>query len=366
MEVGYMIETSFAGAGSSRTQSPAELMSTLTDLVTEAREAEAAGFSALVVPERHMRVDCVVSDNLTFLTTLAAATETIFLGTYASVLTLHNPMQFAERVALIDLLSRGRVFVTLARGFQADYWRMMGMDPSRMTSRFLEGVDVVQQAWSGRRFDFAGECYSYDDVFLTPLPCQRPDGPPIWGGGHSARAIQRAAEYASAWAGGFFPINPPEWHKTTADYRAAAQVAGKSGHVVLVRLGFVAATRRRAKQVLGDLPMHEIAYYRHRRGIQPAYAVDMSDIVNMSSDLVIGSPDDCIEALHRYERDFGVDMVVMRFRTPNGPSIREAIEAIRLFGSQVLPYVHRSDAAGAPFLPQLSQTRPQGTNRESE
>jgi len=350
MQIGYMLETSF-GSYDRKTPSSAEAMSLLADLLSEAKEAEAAGFRAIVVPERHMRNDCVVSDSLALLAAIAQNTSTIALGTYASVLTLHNPMEFAERVAFIDLLSGGRMFVTVARGFQSDYWRMLGLSPQNLTSRFLESVEILKLAWSGKPFTYKGKNFNYDDVFLTPLPCQRPYGPPIWGGGHSEAAIKRAADYASAWAGGFFPIDKTKWDSVVTEYRRLAQAGDKPGFVALVRAGFVAPTRVAAEREFGSLIMDEIVYYQHHPAIQPAYAKNLADISDMALDLVLGDPDDCITALRRYEEVFGVDFVIMRFRTPRGPSIQRSIEAIRLFGSHVLPIVQTPYAPKHAALP---------------
>jgi hypothetical protein len=102
--------------------------------------------------------------------------------------------------------------------------------------------------------------------------------------------------------------------------------------------------------------MDEITYYQHHPAIQPAYATNLADISDMSSDLVLGTPDDCITALRRYEEAFGVDFVIMRFRTPRGPSIQQAIEAIRLFGSHVLPFVQAPQVPNHPALPTGKQT----------
>jgi alkanesulfonate monooxygenase SsuD/methylene tetrahydromethanopterin reductase-like flavin-dependent oxidoreductase (luciferase family) len=350
MQIGYMLDTSFGGM---RERAPTReaAASAISGLMAEAHEAEAAGFRVLAVPERHMRTDCVVPDSLSLLAALATQTEHIGLGTYASVVTLHNPMQFAETVAFLDLISRGRIFVTAARGFQGDYWRMMGIEPRHMTTRFLESIEILQLAWAGARFSFSGELMSFEDVVLTPGPWQRPGGPPIWGGGHSAAAIRRAAEFASAWAGGFFPIDRRKWDHHVGAYRRSATQLGKPSAVVLVRAGFVAASLRRAEAIVGDSITDELTYYQQHPGIEAAYALDRSEMTGLLPHLVLGSPDDCIAALRRYEADYGVDLVIMRFRMPSGPSLEETIAAIRLFGSDVLPFVQGKSDERPAFLP---------------
>lgn len=355
MLVGYMLETS-RGTYDRPVPTGAESIRVLDAIIDEAVQAERAGFHAVFVPERHMRTDCFAPDGLTLLSALAVATKTIGLGTCATVLSLHNPMQLAERLAMIDILSGGRLLVTLARGFRADYWRMMGITPSHLTDRFLEGVEVVRRAWAGERFSFDGQFFSYDDVFLSPLPLQRPSGPPIWGGGHSAPAIHRAPQYAAAWVGGFFPIDEVAWHGVTRDYRAQAEKLGKIGFVALVRAGFVSSGRNKAVKVFEPLIANELNYYKRHPAIQPAYTQGLDAMVSMSSDLIIGSPADCVAALQRYESDLGVDYIIMRFRTPTGPSTTDVVEAIQLFGAEVLPFVQSQPSPSHPALPRGTAT----------
>ena len=52
---------------------------------------------------------------------------------------------------------------------------------------------------------------------------------------------------------------------------------------------------------------------------------------------VAGSPQECIDRLAVYGRDYDVDYVIMRFRLPAGPERERVLDCIRLFGEEVLP-----------------------------
>jgi alkanesulfonate monooxygenase SsuD/methylene tetrahydromethanopterin reductase-like flavin-dependent oxidoreductase (luciferase family) len=337
MQLGYVLDTN-VGSHDAAIPQPKDAAAVIERLIIEAQAAEAAGFDSVVVPERHMRGECVMPDPLTLLTVLARETHRVRLGTAATVLTLHNPMEFAERVALIDLLSGGRVFVTVARGFNTDYWRMMGVSQDQVTRRFLESVEVVKKAWANGRFSFNGKLLRFDDVFISPPPLQAPR-PPIWAGGHSLPAIKRAGEIADGWLGGFFPLDRAAWLIAVAEYRHQAEKARNPSTVALTRVAFVASDGQRARDLIEPHVLRELAYYHGRAMLQPYYALRNPTEQLVRQNLVVGSPDECVAALSTYETDLGVDYIMLRFRTPTGPTITEAIEAVRLFGREVIPKV---------------------------
>jgi len=56
---------------------------------------------------------------------------------------------------------------------------------------------------------------------------------------------------------------------------------------------------------------------------------------------VAGSPQECIDQLAIYGRDYDVDYVIMRFRLPAGSERERVLDCIRLFGAEVLPKFQR-------------------------
>jgi alkanesulfonate monooxygenase SsuD/methylene tetrahydromethanopterin reductase-like flavin-dependent oxidoreductase (luciferase family) len=53
---------------------------------------------------------------------------------------------------------------------------------------------------------------------------------------------------------------------------------------------------------------------------------------------IMGSPDDCIEQIEKWNTELGTDYFVMRFRHPNGPEHKKVLEAMKLFGEKVIPH----------------------------
>src|SRR5438445_13707287 len=85
--------------------------------------AETLGFDSLWVNEHHFHQYGGLMPSLpTMLSALSQRTKRVRLGTSVVVLPLHNPLEIAEQLAMVDLLSAGRVDLGIGRGFVAhDY-----------------------------------------------------------------------------------------------------------------------------------------------------------------------------------------------------------------------------------------------------
>ena len=80
--------------------------------------AEALGFDSVWVPEQHFFDYCASPDALDLVAYLVGKTSRVRVGAAVVNLSLTHPLRFAERAALLDLISDGRVDVCMGRGYQ--------------------------------------------------------------------------------------------------------------------------------------------------------------------------------------------------------------------------------------------------------
>lgn len=128
---------------------------------------------------------------LTTLAFLAGATERIRLGVSVYVMPYRNPVVTAKMVATLDALSRGRVLFGVGVGWLREEFTALGQDArhrGRVTDEYLE---VCRRLWRDEVASFEGKHYVLPPVRTGPRPAQRP-WPPIWVGGNSAAARERA------------------------------------------------------------------------------------------------------------------------------------------------------------------------------
>lgn len=155
--------------------------------------AEELGIDALWVTEHHF-VEGYAPTPTTLVAMLAARTQRARLGTAVLVGPLHHPVRLAEQLAVIDLVSGGRVELGIGLGWAIREYACFGVDPQQRVSVLHEIVDVLRLAWTGDTFSYKGRHFQFEDVRMLPKPVQRPH-PPIWGGATSPDGAHRVARW---------------------------------------------------------------------------------------------------------------------------------------------------------------------------
>ena len=151
-----------------------------------------SGYDAVWLAEHHFS-SFSVCPSVHMMGVLAAARTTrLRIGTGVSLAPFYHPLRLAEEVALLDVLSGGRVNWGAGRGFARVEFENFGVPPQESTSRFHETVEIVLRAWTEERLSFVGSHYRFEGVEVLPKPMQRPH-PPVWMAAGSDAAIDWAA-----------------------------------------------------------------------------------------------------------------------------------------------------------------------------
>jgi len=118
---------------------------------------------------------------------ILAVTETITVSITALLVPLHDPVRVAEDLAVLDLLSKGRISITTGLGYRPGEYRALGKNWKRRGRILDNALDVMLAAWTGEPFTHLG--YT---VRVTPRSYTRPH-PLVFVGGSSPAAARRAA-----------------------------------------------------------------------------------------------------------------------------------------------------------------------------
>lgn len=199
-----------------------------------AEAAERLGYSDVWVTD-HLLVDQSedaadyrrIYEAVTTLAYLAGRTSTVKLGASVIVVPMRNAVVLAKELATIDDLSRGRLIVGVGVGWSEVEFRYVGVGDERFHQRGAyteEAVDLFRHLWSGSQEPFHGRFTSFDAFAFAPLPPQGA-GLPIWMGGRSEKALQRAARLADAYHAS--STRPSAFAERIPILRAAAEAAGR-------------------------------------------------------------------------------------------------------------------------------------------
>jgi alkanesulfonate monooxygenase SsuD/methylene tetrahydromethanopterin reductase-like flavin-dependent oxidoreductase (luciferase family) len=161
--------------------------------------SETAGFEGAWVPEHHGADDGYLPSPNLALAAIAARTSTIRIGAALAIAPLYHPVRFAEECAVLDILSGGRLETALGLGYRRREYDMQGKGFGQRGRRFDEFLHIVRGLWAGETVSFTGRHYSVNDARIVPAP---PRGTiPLYIGGFTERALERAAEYGDGFLG---------------------------------------------------------------------------------------------------------------------------------------------------------------------
>jgi probable F420-dependent oxidoreductase len=280
-----------------------------------AQEAEQSGFDSVWVSD-HILVPADkprygnLFEALSTLTYVGAKTEKIKLGTSIMVLPYRNAVTVAKQTATIDALTEGRLILGVGAGWIEGEFESVGADFHARGRRLDAGLKVLKELWTSDDPQVDDEFYQFSDVLFEPKP-HRPEGIPIWVGGHSKAALRRTVQFGNAWHADDLP------HEELASYMETLKEMGNGREV--------AVTLRRTVDLRPALAMA-------REGTGEAGGVAGGRWPGGSAAALTGTLDEVraeIDALAR----LGVEHFVCQFEHETQ---QEHLDQIQLFGSEII------------------------------
>jgi alkanesulfonate monooxygenase SsuD/methylene tetrahydromethanopterin reductase-like flavin-dependent oxidoreductase (luciferase family) len=264
------------------------------DLYTAAVEqsawADQHGFATVVVMEHHATTDGYLPSPIVLGAAIAGATERILIRLSLVLLPLYHPLRAAEDLAVLDLVSGGRMRLTVGLGYREEEYRQFGVNIKRRPSLMEEAVEALKQAWTGEPFEFRGET-----VRILPRPAQRPR-PQIFMGGASPASAKRAARIAD----GYQPLAPKLYEiyleelKSLGKSEPVSDIPHKSGGGSYV---YIADDPEREWARIAPHAMQDTNEYARwigsRRGVF-APVTDPAELLSRGTYVVV-TPDECVE-----------------------------------------------------------------------
>ncbi|MEN8160094.1 MAG: LLM class flavin-dependent oxidoreductase [Myxococcota bacterium] len=298
---------------------------------------EATGYDAVWLAEHHFTGYSVCPSVHLMGTHVAARTKRLRIGTAVTLAALAHPLRIAEEVALLDVLSGGRVNWGAGRGFEVREFDAFQVPMAESADRFREAVEIVLAAWEQKKVTFEGRFHQFADVEVLPKPAQRPH-PPTWVAATSEPAIQWAASKGLS-----ILMDPHSPHAEIARkrelFRVALEAAGFSftgRELPMARLLAVAETaveaeeiaRRGARWTLG-------AYIKGQQLAQFAPSAPERDPEDhyVSEVVIHGTPEAVRDQLEQLRTEMFLDYLLIA-------PLSEG--SFRLFTDRVLPHLRAS------------------------
>jgi alkanesulfonate monooxygenase SsuD/methylene tetrahydromethanopterin reductase-like flavin-dependent oxidoreductase (luciferase family) len=165
----------------------------ITQTLEQARLADELGYGCWWQVEHHGAEEFSLSSAPELLlTAISQQTRRIRLG-HSAVLApgrINHPVRAAERAAMLDHLSGGRLEFGLTRSTNPE-WRLFNTDPAQVRAQTALAFEMIPKMWTSERFSCANEHYEIDDVMIAPKPYQKPH-PPLWQAATSPASFEEA------------------------------------------------------------------------------------------------------------------------------------------------------------------------------
>jgi alkanesulfonate monooxygenase SsuD/methylene tetrahydromethanopterin reductase-like flavin-dependent oxidoreductase (luciferase family) len=326
----------------------------------QARLADELGFDWVWAVEHHFLEEyshCSAPEVL--LAAVAAQTERIRVGhgVVVCVPQINHPIRAAERAAVLDIVSGGRLEFGTGR---SSTWTELGgfqADPDETKKTWDEFVRVIPRMWTDERFSYQGRCFSMPERAVLPKPVQKPH-PPLWVAvttpGTELDAAQRGMGCLGVATAGF-----EEQERRTRDY-----------HRVIRRCEPVGSAVNDCVTTLNFLYCHEDPKLASERGTsliqafglsnahllftREAYATSAYELlaglsVSRRSDagspgeerglpegIAVGDPDWIVKQIRTWE-SIGIDGLNFLVNAMEVVPQHQVLDSMRLFAREVMP-----------------------------
>ena len=354
MRVGLLQEGDFAGT---------TLHQRYREMIREATLADQVGLSSWGTSEQHFSPPHFsVSAPEVLYAAVAEHTSRIILRNMSAVLVAYNhPIQVAERIATLDLISDGRAQLCTARSNNLTTLETFGVSTHNTQDQWAESIEAVIKALTQEKFTHEGEFWTIPECEVVPKPLQKPH-PPISVAATSTGSHRKAGKRGIGvisfdnYFGYDYLDQCVREYALGREERPPEQTTDNDYFGVYVASAFCAATHEEAVEVAREATLGYFKFilelYR-RLGQKPSYEYmqdldklaerqdDMQYLMKMTPSIMVGTPEYFVEELRDLERR-GVDEVLLRL---DGFGHENHMKSIELLGSEVIPKLDDGDRA---------------------
>ena len=308
------------------------------------RHANKLGFSCITKGSHYAGYPLQDIQQLPFLSRAMVEGPNLRLNAGIVLLSLHKPIDIAEQLASIDVMSGGRLIFGAALGYREVEFKAFGSTQKERVQRFEENLIAIKRLWTENNVNMKGLHFELMDASTSIKPVQKPN-PPIWIGANADTAIRRAAKVGDCWY-----VNPHNRIDTiieqTETYKRALDEYNKPfpEEFPIRREIFVAKTREEALRLCAPYLATKYKVY-HEWGQDKAMPEGDNDLSLEFDELardrfLIGSPDEVAEQVIRLHRETGVNHIIGSMQWP-GMDHRVTMDSMQMLSEEVFPRVRQ-------------------------
>ena len=325
------------------------------------------GYDEAWIGEHHSGGYEIIASPEIFIATAAERTQRIKLGTGVVSLPYHHPFMTAQRIVLLDHLTKGRVMLGVGPGALPSDAFMLGIDPADQRDRMEESLDIILQLMHGDEpVSHESEWFTLKDARLHLKPYSNPHPEVAVAAMISPSGPRSAGRFgcsllsigATQTAG--FDMLAHHWDVMEQRCAEFGNTADRQAWRLVSQI-HVAETR---EQAYADVAYGLDDYFEYFRKVAALPVVpeggpdDLADQLNASGGGVIGTPDDCIELIEKLidQSNGGFGTLLMQAHEWARPEATH--RSYELIAQKVLPHFQGSARRPSESKAWVSENRP--------
>jgi len=167
------------------------------EICEQARAADRLGFASIVKGSHFGGAPLQDIQQIPFLSRISAEAPNVRLVAGIVLLSLHKPIDIAEQIASLDVMSKGKAVFGCGLGYREVEFKAFGTTQKARVKRFEENLEAIKRLWAEESVTMQGSHFELDNASLGIRPLQKPR-PPIWIGANANPGITREEAYRRA------------------------------------------------------------------------------------------------------------------------------------------------------------------------
>jgi alkanesulfonate monooxygenase SsuD/methylene tetrahydromethanopterin reductase-like flavin-dependent oxidoreductase (luciferase family) len=321
-----------------------DVQARFAELLEQARLANALGFASITKGMHYSAAPWRDLQQFPFLARIMAEAPDLRLNFGLVLLSLHKPLDVAEQLATVDVMSGGKVIFGVALGYRDVEYLAFGTTQKERVKRFEENLEAVKRLWTEDTVDMVGSHFTLRGASVGTKPVQKPH-PPVWIGANADPAIRRAARLGDCWY-----VNPHNRIDTIVRqvdvYKRALDACGKPFPREFPARREVFVARSRAEAIRLCAPFLSAKYEAYDRwGQGEAMPEGDNDLGAGFEELtrdrfLLGSPDEVAGQMLALHRATGINHLIMSIQWPGMPQSL-VLDELHMLAEEVFPRVRR-------------------------
>ena len=274
------------------------------------------GYDEAWIGEHHSAGWETISSPEIFMAVAAERTRHIKLGTGVISLPYHHPLMVANRMVLLDHLTRGRVMMGVGPGALTSDAVMLGIDPTRQREMMDESLGIIIRLLTETEpITYVSDWFELHEAMIHLRPYQQPYMPISVASVQSPSGVALAGKHGS----GVLSMSVPRDDTGQSDmsylWTIAEESAAEHGqtlHRENWRLVLHVHLAESKKEAMNDARLgagrYHREYFEDTIGRPREFDGPVEEVIDRmvdSGSWVVGTPDDCIEAIKRLDERSG-------------------------------------------------------------